>query len=108
LLPKEIIKMNLSKENEYGITLVSLNEKFRERFEKYTSTYKERIASLKKLHDAGLKTRISMEPFPTPELDESLKDPKGFDKLLESISFVDKIIFGKLNYNVQVTQFKYS
>jgi len=52
LLPKEIIKMNLSKENEYGITLVSLNEKFRNKFEKYSSSYEDRIASLKKLHDA--------------------------------------------------------
>ena len=108
LLPKEIIKMNLSKENEYGITLVSLNEKFRNKFEKYSSSYEDRIASLKKLHDAWLKTWISMEPFPSPALDDSLNDSKWIDKLLESISFVDKIIFGKLNYNVKVTQFKYS
>ena len=86
--------------NEYGITLVSLDEKFNKRFEPYSASYKVRIKSLKYLHDKGLKTWISMEPYPTPNLAE-----QNFSKILEEISFVDKIIFGKLNYNVKSSQF---
>ena len=41
-----------------------------------------------------------MEPYPTPNLVE-----QNLSKILEEISFVDKIIFGKLNYNVKSSQF---
>ena len=42
-----------SKKNEYGITLVSLNEKYRKEYEPNSVSYKARILALKKLHDAG-------------------------------------------------------
>jgi DNA repair photolyase len=87
--------------HEYGITLVSLNDDFKSSFEPFSSPYDERIASLKRLHDAGLKTWVSMEPYPTPNLVE-----QDLNKLLDKISFVDKIVFGKLNYNVQTSLFK--
>jgi len=87
--------------NEYGITLVSLKEDFKRRFEPYSAPYLGRIKSLKTLHDHGLKTWVSMEPYPTPNLVK-----QDLNKILEKISFVDKIIFGKLNYNVQSSQFK--
>jgi len=86
--------------NEYGITIVSLDEGFKKRFEPYSAPYKDRIKSLKYLHDKGLKTWISMEPYPTPNLVE-----QNLIKILGKVSFVDKIIFGKLNYNVKSTQF---
>jgi DNA repair photolyase len=35
--------------NEYGITLVSLNKEFKERFEPYSAPYRQRIESLKYL-----------------------------------------------------------
>lgn len=57
---------------------------------------KERIGSLKKLAQAGLNTWGSMEPYPTTELDETAGN---IETILESIGFVKKIIFGKLNYN---------
>ncbi len=86
--------------NEYGITIVSLDEKFKKRFEPFSAPYRERIKSLKYLHDKGLKTWISMEPYPTPNLaDQDLVN------ILEKISFVNKIIFGKLNYNIKSAQF---
>lgn len=87
--------------NEYGITLVSLDEDFKRRFEPYSAPYKDRVKSLKYLHEQGLKTWVSMEPYPTPNL-------AGQDllKILEEISFADKIIFGKLNYNVESSQFR--
>lgn len=102
ILPIDFKDNKYNIENEYGITLVSLNEKFREQFEPNTSKYADRITALKEIHKFGLKTWISMEPFPTPNLDAE----QDLDKLLGSVKFVDKIIFGKLNYNVKSTQFK--
>ncbi len=90
-----------SKDNEYGITLVSLDNGFKNRFEPNSAPYKGRIKALKKLHKAGLKTWISMEPYPTPNLVE-----QNLLKVLNEISFVDNIIFGKLNYNCVSSNFK--
>lgn len=96
IYPDEILdEKRFLKENEYGITLVSLNEDFKIRFEPFSAPYKERIESLKKLAEKGLNTWVSMEPYPTPELDETAEN---IEKILEKISFVKKIIFGKLNY----------
>ena len=89
----------LSKQNEYGITLVSIDEKYREKIEPGATAYFERIDALKKLHEMGCKTWVSMEPYPTPNLIE-----QDIIKILDEISFVDKIIFGRTNYNSEVTR----
>ena len=68
LLPIELA--TLSKNNEHGITLISLDESYREKMEPGASSYKERLASLKAVHDAGCKTWVSIEPYPTPNLIE--------------------------------------
>ena len=99
VLPKELSKM--SKKNEYGITLISLNEKFRKEMEPNSAPYKKRISSLKYLHDKGFKTWVSIEPYPTPNIIE-----QNLSDILDKISFVDKIIFGRLNYNKNVTSYK--
>lgn len=88
--------------NEYGITLISLNNKFKKSFEPYSASYLDRIKSLKYLHSKGLRTWVSIEPYPTPNLDEN----QDLQKLLNKITFVDKIVFGKLNYNIATSQFK--
>jgi DNA repair photolyase len=98
-LPNELIK--LSDCNEFGITLVSLDEGFRQKWEPNSAPYKERIKSLKYLHDKGIKTWVSIEPYPTPNIID-----QDFDEILESIGFVDKIIFGRLNYNKLVSAYK--
>lgn len=99
VLPFELSE--LSKENEYGITLVSLSEEFRNAMEPNTAPCSERIKALRALHDAGCKTWVSIEPYPTPNIiDQDLKP------ILETIGFVDKIIFGRMNYNKQVTAYK--
>jgi len=85
----------LLKTNEYGITLVSLNENFKKQFEPYSAPYEKRIESLKRLAEKGLSTWVSMEPYPTPELDVQ---SANIEDILKHISFVKKIIFGKLNY----------
>lgn len=99
ILPIELAK--LSKENEYGITLVSLDENFRQEMEPNSAPFKERIEALKALHDAGCKTWVSIEPYPTPNIVE-----QDFNKILEAVSFCDKIIFGRLNYNKRVSEYK--
>lgn len=99
--PKELTNKKYGINNEYGITLVSLNDSFKHRFEPYSAPYLGRIKSLKILHARGLKTWVSMEPYPTPNLSK-----QDLLRILEKVSFVDKIIFGKLNYNVQSSQFK--
>jgi len=97
LYPSELLDdRRFLRTNEYGITLVSLNENFKEKYEPYSSPYEKRIESLKRLAEAGLKTWLSIEPYPTPELDP---DSIYIEKILERLFFVKKIIFGKLNYN---------
>jgi DNA repair photolyase len=95
------ILAGLSKENIYGITLISHNESFRKRMEPHSAPYQKRIESLKKLHDNGCKTWVSIEPYPTPNIIE-----QDFLPILESVGFVDKIIFGRLNYNRDVSAYK--
>lgn len=99
LLPIELAEC--SKENEYGITLVSLNEEYRERIEPGAAPYVQRLTSLRTLHDAGFKTWVSIEPYPTPNIiSQDITD------ILEAVSFTDKIIFGRTNYSKEITAFK--
>ena len=99
ILPIELA--NLSPENEYGITLVSLDEGFRANMEPNTAPYADRIAALRALHDAGCKTWVSIEPYPTPNI-----IAQDFDAILNAIGFVDKIIFGRMHYNKDITAYK--
>lgn len=99
VLPSELA--GYSKENEYGITLVSLDENYRERIEPGAASYLERLESLKFLHDAGFKTWVSIEPYPTPNI-----ITQDLNKILKKIDFVDKIIFGRTNYSKEITAYK--
>ena len=96
ILPVELA--NCSRDNEYGITLISLDEEYREKMEPETAPYAERLKALKKLHDNGCKTWVSIEPYPTPNL-----IAQDLKKILKAVSFVDKIIFGRTNYCKEVT-----
>lgn len=99
ILPFELT--SLSTENEYGITLVSLDEKFRSQYEPKSAPFVERIEALRALHEAGFHTWVSMEPYPTPNLFE-----QDMSKVLETVGFVDKIIFGRMHYNKEITAYK--
>lgn len=98
ILPIELAQLN--KQNEFGITLISLDEDFRKEYEPFASPYKDRIESLYRLHQKGIKTWVSIEPYPTPNIID-----QDFGSILKAISFVDKIIFGRLNYNPMVSEF---
>ncbi len=98
IYPKELINVEkYGRNNEYSITLVSLDKNFKINFEPGSAPYEDRIKSLKYLHDKGLRTWVSMEPYPSQDLFK-----QDLNVILKRISFVDKIIFGKLNYNVKV------
>lgn len=119
----ETVVPPLHPDNEYGISLVSLDEGFREHWEPGAAPYAERIASLKALHDAGCRTWVSIEPWPSPDVYAStfLRDGggaakaqaygsevsdtfcwlqlfKGLVELLGRIGFADRIVFGRWNY----------
>ena len=95
LYPEELADKEMYGENnEYGITLVSLSEEFKSRFEPFSAPIKERIAALKALHGKRLKTWVSIEPYPTPNV-----ITQDIEEILETVSFADRIVFAKWNYN---------
>lgn len=60
----------------------------------------KRLTALRALHNAGCKTWVSIEPFPTPNIVR-----QDLQVLLEEVSFVDRIIFGRMNYSTEVTAY---
>ncbi|MDD5067290.1 MAG: radical SAM protein [bacterium] len=102
IYPEEIVRLQaLNPDNEYGISIVSLNDDFRKEYEPWTAVFKERIASLKYLHNRGLKTWVSMEPYPTPNFIE-----QDISEILKAVAFVDKIVFGRINYSAKAGLWK--
>lgn len=99
ILPMELAQ--LSPENEHGITLISLDESYREKMEPGAAPYADRLAALRALHDAGCRTWVSIEPYPTPNLIE-----QDLQNILDAVNFVDKIIFGRTNYCKEVNAYK--
>ncbi len=98
ILPFELAQ--LSKANEYGITLISLDEEFRARIEPGAAPYSDRLEALRELHRQGCKTWVSIEPYPTPNIiDQDIRE------ILRSVAFVDKIIFGRTNYCKEITAY---
>lgn len=97
-LPVELA--GLSEDNIYGITLISLAEGYRSEYEPGSAPYRKRIDALKRLHDEGCRTWVSMEPYPTPNIIE-----QDLLSILEEVSFADRIIFGRTNYNKTVSSY---
>jgi DNA repair photolyase len=88
------------RDNDYGISLVSLSEDFRRKWEPGAAPYAERIAALKHLHDKGRRTLVHMEPYPTPNV-----VAQDLGELLEAVGFVDSLYFGGWNYNAATRKF---
>ncbi len=80
--------------NTCGTSLVSLDEGFRRRWEPGASPYGERIEALRRLHHLGCRTRVHIEPYPTPNLVS-----QRIETLLAAVDFVDAVFFGGWNYN---------
>jgi len=79
--------------SEYGNTLVFTDEKYRKAIEMGAARTEERIDAIKKAHDLGIFTYVSLEPVWIPEQSLELIDLTK--------DFVDFYKIGKLNYNPQ-------
>lgn len=100
LYPPSLSDERYAADNEYGVSVVSLDKGFVDRYEPLSAPPQDRISSLRRLSGLGLKTWVSIEPYPTPNIvQQRLTD------LLEQVSFVDKIIFGRWNYNRLVREY---
>lgn len=94
VLPPELAGTGFSKDNRYGISLVSLDEGFRKHWEPGAAAYADRIAALRYLHEQGYATYIHMEPYSTPNIIQQNIEP-----ILKAVSFADELYFGGWNYS---------
>ena len=102
--PDEFVERarSLNSANQYGVSVVSLSEAFRLQWEPGSAPVERRLQSLRGLAESGARTWVSVEPYPTPNVDETASDPSG---LLDAIAFVDKAVFGRWNYNKLVNSY---
>ncbi|MCZ7664817.1 MAG: radical SAM protein [Thermoleophilia bacterium] len=91
---------SLSPRNQYGLSLVSVSEAFRLQWEPGSAPLAARIAAARRLAEAGQRTWASIEPYPTPNIDPS---SENVEPLLEAVSFVNSIVFGRWNYSKLVS-----
>ena len=100
-LPVELADARrFSSKNTYGISLVSLDEPFRKRWEPGAAPYADRIAAVRALHDQGCRTLVHIEPYPTPNV-----IVQDIAAMLGQIAFVDHIFFSGWNYNSRVSDY---
>jgi DNA repair photolyase len=77
-----------------GMTIVSLENRFAEKYEPNALNPNGRLVKLQDCKHMGDYVWISMEPYPTSEIYK-----QDFEQLLQRLSFVDLILFGKWNYD---------
>jgi len=101
LLPEALAdRSRFPQDNIHGISLVSLDEDFRARWEPGAAPYVQRIQALRVLHDRGRRTLVHIEPYPTPSI-----PAQDLETLLVAVDFVDQLYFSGWNYNSQVRTF---
>lgn len=101
VLPEALADRNrFPGDNTCGISLISLNEEFRRRWEPGAAPYADRVAALEVLHDGGIKTLVHIEPYPTPNIID-----QDLGEILETVGFVDSIYFSGWNYNPEVRRY---
>ena len=101
IMPLELADSERFPENNtHGISLVSLDEEFRKRWEPGAAPYRDRVGALRELHGYGCRTLVHIEPYPTPNIIE--QDPR---ELLDSVDFADEIWLGSWNYNNLAKQY---
>jgi len=79
--------------SEYGITLVFSSEKYREEIEPFAANINERIQVLRKAHEMGIFTYVSLEPVWFAEESLNIIDMTH--------EYVDLYKVGKLNHHPQ-------
>lgn len=75
---------------EYGATLVFMDDKKAAEIEPFAASTSERIDVLRKAHELGIKTWVSLEPVYSPE--------DAYALIKNTHTFVGKFKVGKLNY----------
>lgn len=78
----------------HGITVVSLGRDFWKEWEPNAPSPRQRIQLLKRAHNRGDFTWVSMEPYPPPAIHE-----QDIDELLKKMDFVNLIVFGRWQYD---------
>jgi len=78
---------------EWGITLVSLDEHFRDLHEPGSAPLASRIWALKQLALLHEETWVSVEPLPTPDI-----HPVAVNRLFHEVFFVKRLVLGRWNY----------
>lgn len=81
----------------YGISCVSISEEFRLEHEPGSARFADRLSCATRMKELGAKTWASMEPYPTPNIHK--QDLEAVLIALRDIAQVDKIIFGRWNYD---------
>ncbi|MDH3521230.1 MAG: hypothetical protein OEM49_12300 [Myxococcales bacterium] len=101
LLPAELADTErYGADNTCGISLVSLDEGFRKRWEPHAAPYRSRIAALQRLHRGGCRTLVHIEPYPTPNILE-----QDLAEILDAVAFVDDLYFSGWNYSPAVRKY---
>jgi len=101
IIPLELAdSLRFTQNNTLGISLVSLSEEFRMKWEPGAAPYTSRIGALRELHNLGCTTLVHIEPYPTPNI-----IGQDLNKLLMAVDFADEIWFGRWNYNNIVKQY---
>lgn len=83
----------------YGISLVSMDEKFRREYEPGAAKFNERLAGAREMAENGSKIWVSMEPYPTPNISD--RNVQHTLELMDDLSDgkIEKLIFGRWNYD---------
>lgn len=100
ILPRELAGPAFNKKNRYGISIVSLDEDFRKRWEPGAAPYADRIGALRYLHDRGFPTYAHIEPYPTPNIFK-----QDIAALVNAVAFVDSLYFGGWNYSTAAEKY---
>ena len=81
----------------YGISLVSINEAFRQQYEPGSAKFSKRLAKAHHVFEKGARTWVSMEPCPTPNIFE--QDIRPILITIRDVVKAEKLIFGRWNYD---------
>jgi DNA repair photolyase len=81
----------LTHNDRFGVTLTSLDAKLSLQWEPGAALPEERINSLKRAHERGIRTWVSLEPVLYPEI--------SLEIIRQTHTFVDEFKVGTLNYH---------
>jgi len=93
-LIEQDLPLMLASQTHLGITLSFINDASRREWEPMASTVQSRLNILRKAHEMGIYTWVSMEPVIIPQ--------EALEVIRQAHSYVDFWKVGKLNHNKEV------